>query len=100
MTKLESTFVRDDLKPRLNREFPGCMTFKMDPNQLQGVQDLLVLFEDKWALLETKRGRRAAKQPNQEYYVEKMNEMSYSAFVNPDNMEEVILELKRVFRRG
>lgn len=98
MAKLERDFVHGTLKPELKRRFPGCMIIKQDPNQIQGIPDLLVLFEDKWASLETKRDRSSTKQANQDYYVEKMNGMSFSSFVNPDNFEEVIVGLQNAFR--
>lgn len=88
------------LKKELERRLPGCTILKQDPNQLQGVPDLLVLFEDKWALLETKRKAAAARRPNQEYWVEKFDQMSFSAFVNPSNMNEVLDELQAAFRGG
>ena len=80
----------------LKELFPGCMVFKMD--QLQGIPDLLVLYKDKWASLECKRSARAKKRPNQDYYVEKMNEMSFSRFVSPENKEEVLDELQQIFK--
>lgn len=93
-----------DFQPRLKKELqarlPGCVIIKQDPNQLQGVPDLLVLFEDKWALLETKADEKSQRRPNQEYYVDKFDEMSFSAFVNPDNMDEVLDAIQSSFRSG
>jgi hypothetical protein len=89
-SKLESGFqdrVRDELKERL----PGCMVFKMD--QQQGIPDLLVLHKKSWATLECRKSATASKQPNQEYYVGRMNEMSFSRFIYPENKEEVLNEL-------
>lgn len=93
-SRLESGF-QDRLIDKLKDLFPGCMVFKMD--QIQGIPDLLILYKDKWASLECKRTARAKKQPNQEYYVGKMNEMSFSRFVSPENKEEVLDELQQVF---
>ena len=91
---LESGF-QDRLINTLKGRFPGCMVFKMD--QLQGIPDLLILFGKKWASLECKQSAAAKKRPNQEYYVKKMNEMSFSRFISPENKEEVLHELERAF---
>lgn len=93
-SRLESGF-QDRLIKTLEALFPGCMVFKMD--QIQGIPDLLVLYKDKWASLECKRSAKAKRQPNQEYYVGKMNEMSFSRFVSPENKEEVLDELQQIF---
>lgn len=93
--RLESGF-QDRLISTIKELFPGCMVFKMD--QLQGIPDLLVLYKDKWASLECKRSARAKKRPNQDYYVEKMNEMSFSRFIFPENKEEVLDELRQIFK--
>lgn len=99
MTKKESEFAHDVLKPRLEQEFPGCVIIKQDPNtSFQGITDHIVLYEDKWAALETKRAEKSERQPNQEYYVGKFGEMSYAAFVHPGNIEEVINDLSTTFR--
>lgn len=93
-SRLESGF-QDKLIKDLKSIFPGCMTFKME--QIQGIPDLLVLYRDKWFSLECKRSATAKKQPNQEYYVGRMNEMSFSRFVSPENKEEVLHELRETF---
>lgn len=94
-TRLESGF-QDSLIKELKNRFPGCMTFKMD--QIQGIPDLLILYENKWASLECKKFASAKKQPNQEYYVGLMNEMSFSRFIYPENKEEVLDELQQAFK--
>jgi len=93
-SRLESGF-QDRLIKELKELFPGCMTFKME--QFQGIPDLLVLYKNKWASLECKKSAKAKRQPNQEYYVEKMNDMSFSRFVYPENKEEVVYELQQAF---
>lgn len=94
-SKLESGF-QDGLIALLKEMFPGAMVFKME--QIQGIPDLLVLWKNKWASLECKKSKRAKKQPNQEYYVEKMNDMSFSRFISPENKEEVLRELQQAFK--
>lgn len=88
-----------DFQARLIKQikemFPGCIVMKNDSSYIQGVPDLLVLHKDKWGALECKKSANAKKQPNQEYYVGKMNEMSFSRFVCPENEEEVLHELQQ-----
>lgn len=96
-TKLESGF-QDGLRKDLKKLFPGCMIFKMD--QVQGIPDLLILFKNKWATLECKKYTSAKKQPNQDYYVDLMNKMSFSRFISPENKQDVLNELVRVFNKG
>ena len=81
----------------LKARFPGCIVMKNDPTYIQGIPDLLVLHKDKWASLECKKSANAKKQPNQEYYVDRMNQMSFSRFICPENKEEVLDELQQSF---
>lgn len=94
-TRLESGF-QDKLRDELKELFPGCMIFKMD--QIQGIPDLLILYKNKWASLENKQSANAKRQPNQKYYVDKMNEMSFSRFICPENKEEVLHDLCKAFK--
>lgn len=93
---LESKFQANLIK-ELKTAFPGCVVLKNDSSYLQGIPDLSVFYKDKWATLEVKKSEKASHQPNQDYYVEKMNEMSYSKFVYPENKDEVLNELKHRF---
>lgn len=92
----ESKF-QADLKKELKTMFPGCIVTKLDSSDIQGIPDLLVLWKNKWATLENKRSANASKRPNQEYYVDKMNQMSFSRFIYPENKEEVLNELRKTF---
>lgn len=96
---LESKF-QSELIHEINTRFPGCIILKNDPAYLQGVPDLLILHQDKWASLECKRSSKAKTQPNQKYYVDKMNQMSFSRFINPENKEEILNELQQAFQSG
>lgn len=93
---LENKF-QSKLIKELKEEFPGCMVLKNDPTYIQGVPDLLVLYKDRWAGLEVKKSAKAKHQPNQDYYVNKMNEMSYSSFIYPENKDNVLNELRTTF---
>lgn len=94
-SKLESGF-QDSLIKQIKKILPGSMVFKMD--QIQGLPDLLILYKNKWASLECKRTVTAKRQPNQEYYVNLMNEMSFSRFISPENREDILDELCKTFR--
>ena len=85
------------LVKRIKDRFPGSIVMKTDPTQRQGMPDLLILHEDKWASLEVKRSEKAPRRPNQEYYVDKLNKMSFSSFIFPENEEEVLNAMERSF---
>ena len=70
---------------------------KTDPNYIQGIPDLVIFYKDRWASLEVKRSSTATQRPNQEYYVDMMNEMSFSRFIFPENKEVVLDELQQSF---
>lgn len=95
--KKESEFQKN-LKKELKTMFPGCIVTKLDSGCIQGIPDLLVLYKNKWATLENKRSSKASHQPNQDYYVEKMNNMSFSRFIYPENKDSVLEELKKLFK--
>lgn len=78
--------------------FPGCLVLHTNPNHIQGLPDLVLLYGEQWAALEGKKTKNAAHQPNQDYYVDKMNEMSFAAFIYPENKEEVLSDLQQAFR--
>lgn len=86
------------LVKELDRMFPGCLIIINDPNLRQGIPDLLILFGRRWAALEVKASRLAPTRPNQPYYVEKLNKMSYGAIIFPENEEEILDELERALR--
>lgn len=93
---LESNF-QSKLIRELKDRFPGCIITKNDPNYIQGFPDLTVFYKKRWATLECKRNSKAKKQPNQDYYIKRMNEMSFSRIICPENEEEVLKELQQVF---
>lgn len=96
MAKLEREF-QPKLIEKLEGMFEGCLITKLDSGYIQGIPDLLILHEDKWAILECKKSANAKRQPNQEYYVEKLDDMSFSRFVYPENEEQVLSELNEFF---
>lgn len=88
----ESEFQRF-LIGRIKAECPDAIVLKNDPDYIQGIPDLLILQGQRWAALECKRSESVSRRPNQLYWVEKMNAMSFAAFVHPENMENVLDQL-------
>lgn len=88
-SKFQANIIRD-----LKTLFPGCLVLKNDAGYLQGIPDLLILYKSKWAALECKKNAKASRQPNQEYYIDELNEMSYAAFICPESKQEVLNELQ------
>ena len=59
--------------------------------------DLLILLGEKWATLECKKNASASNRPNQDLYVSRMNSMSFSRFIFPENKDAVLEELTAFF---
>lgn len=97
MSKLESKFQRE-LIEELEMIFPGCLIMKQDENYRQGIPDLVIFYKDKWAMLENKRSENSPHRPNQDYYVDICNKMSFARFIYPENKEEVINGLRKHFK--
>lgn len=98
MAKLESKFQKE-LMDEIKKQYPGCICIKNDSGYIQGFPDWTIFYKDKWAVLEAKKEKNAAKQPNQPYYVETLNSMSFSRFVYPENKDEVLRDLHLHFTR-
>lgn len=93
---LENRF-KTRLCRKLRDLFPGCVILHPSPNETQGIPDLVVLYGNRWAALEGKQSPTSLHRPNQQYYVEKMNQMSFAAFIYPENEEEVLHGLQQTF---
>ena len=83
---------------KLERLFPGCVILKNDSSYKQGMLDLLILWKDKWASLEVKISSSSQLQPNQEYYIDRLGKMSFTAIIYPDNEMEILSALQQAFR--
>lgn len=94
---LESSFKRE-LIAEIERLFPGAIVLKTNANQIQGIPDQIILFRNRWAAFEAKRSENSSHQPNQDYYVDLFNKMSYAAFVHPQNKEDFLYDLQQTFR--
>lgn len=96
---LESDF-QGKLIKKLKKMFDGCVILKNDANYIQGVPDLTIFYKDRWAMLECKKTLNAKHQPNQDYYVKKLNDMSYAAFICPENEKEILNEIQCALEPG
>lgn len=94
MPKSERVYQRE-LVNKLKVMFPGCFITRSDPQQTQGIPDILILFGDRWFMLEVKASADAPVQPNQRHYVEQFNKLSFAAIIFPENEIEVLDELRR-----
>ena len=90
----ESQF-QAQLNKKLNKMLPGIIILKNDPNYIQGIHDLILLYKNRWAALEVKRGAIASVRPNQAHYVRTMHAMSYAAFIYPENESEILSEVQQ-----
>ncbi|HAQ52059.1 MAG TPA: hypothetical protein DCR12_04780 [Lachnospiraceae bacterium] len=86
---------KKDLKDEIARRLPESIVTLLDPTYIQGIPDIAVFYKDRWATLEAKVDSKATHRPNQDYYVDMMNNMSFSAFIYPENTEEVLNALEQ-----
>lgn len=93
MARLESQY-RTALTKRIQKRWPDCVILPVDPLRQQGILDIIILFRRTWAMLEIKRASNSSRRPNQPYFVDRFNQMSYAAFICPENEEEVLDELQ------
>jgi Holliday junction resolvase-like predicted endonuclease len=86
------------LVKKLEKMFPGCVVLKNDTRHRQGMLDITILWNEYWATLEVKTSKEASTQSNQDYYVEKLGEMSFAAYIYPENEFEVLNALQQAFK--
>lgn len=97
MARSENAYA-PQLIEKLLDQYPGAVILKQDANLVQGIPDRLMLWGKRWASFEIKRSRNAPIRPNQPYYIDLLNRMSFADFVYPENEEEFLHELARAFR--
>lgn len=86
------------LVKKIERLIPGCYVRKHDMQQ--GWPDLLILAPGFWAMIETKREEPGPEdfEPNQEWWIEEFDRMSFSACIYPENEQEVLHALSQAYR--
>lgn len=82
---------------KIKRMFPGCIVLKNDSGYIQGIPDLTILYKNFWAVLEVKASHNSSQQPNQDYYIDQLGDMSYAAYIYPENEEAVLRDLQLTF---
>jgi hypothetical protein len=96
-TKLESQY-KAGLVKRIAARLSGCIFIENDPQRIQGIPDLLILFGPHWAMLEIKAAPDSERQPNQVWYVDTLNDQGgFAAVIYPENEEEVLSALQQAF---
>lgn len=95
---LKESDYQHDLKNEIEKRFPGSIVMKNDSSFIQGIPDLTIIFNKHWACLEAKIDPDASHQPNQDYYVDVMNKMSFASFIYPENEEEVLNAMEQSFK--
>jgi hypothetical protein len=93
---VESKFQAELIK-ELKNMFPDCIVLKNDANYIQGFPDLTILYKNNWAVLECKRSINESYQPNQEYYIDMLDSMSFASMICPENKEVILDEIQRAF---
>lgn len=63
----------------------------------RSLPDRFVIGPKYWAALEFKRSHDANHQPNQDWYIQRFDEKGFAVFVKPENAEEVLNDLERLF---
>jgi len=89
---------QSQLIKKLRRKFPGCVILKNDTDYIQGFPDLLILFKNKWAALEVKASADSPSQPNQHYYVDLLDTMSFADFIYPEVERDVLNDLESALK--
>ena len=87
-----------DLVKEIKKRFPGVIVLKNDANYLQGIPDLTILWKRCWAMLECKKSSSEIHQPNQDFYIEMADGLSFGRFIYPENKEAILDEMERAFK--
>lgn len=91
---LESNFQAKVIK-EIKERMPAAIINKGDSSQ--GYPDWIVCYKDKWAALEFKKSENSKRQPNQDFYINIINDWTMAAFICPENKMEVLNEFYAFF---
>lgn len=80
---------------KIKKLLPDCLITKNDPNYTQGLPDLTVFHNDRWAFLEVKATEKSKERPNQRHYIETWSNKSFAAFIFPENETSVLSALEQ-----
>lgn len=94
---IESVYQAKLIK-KLRKLYPGTVILKNDSSYMPGIPDLSIFYNDRWVMLEVKAYDGADEQPNQRYYVDQLNAMSFAAFIFPENEKEVLHGVQQTLR--
>lgn len=97
--KLERSFQHEVIQ-ELKERYPDCVVMKNATGFKDGFPDITMYDGERWAMLECKREKAARKRPNQKYWVNRMNSMSFARFIFPENRKEVMAELAEFIEAG
>ena len=96
---LERDFQRRIVR-KLRDRYQDALVMKTDPNQIQGIPDILILAHGRYAFLEFKRSGKASHRPNQDYYCTKINQDGgFASFIDPSNETDVLSDLDDYFTK-
>ena len=96
---LESSY-KAKLKTKLKALFPGIFVLYTNPAQIQGIPDIVLLYFGRWAVLETKRSKKASYRPNQTFYISLLDKMGFASRIDPENEDDVLARLIPYFKSG
>lgn len=96
LTQREHLFQKS-VKQEIIDIFPSCVIHKNPTGVHDGFPDLVCYLGDTWFMLECKRSKDEEHQPNQDWWVDRLNKMSYASFIFPENREEVFCQLRQKF---
>lgn len=94
MTKKKENRFQREVIQELKSRFPGCVVMKNATGFHDGFPDIVMYLGRVWAMLECKREKAAKKRPNQLYWVDRMDGMSFARFIYPENRAKVMAELE------